>query len=292
MATKKNITPEAFTLSLPKPPDGVTRGWKFLNSTDTPGYVASSNYDGSLWALGVWRTVGNSWPIGNCDNGFHMSPTPAYAHSFVYGTVLALVECRGDADTDSDKSSHREMRVIATWDGSLYQKDGIVKAHYTFRNDRTPAPDTWTITNAYHIALEEADAAYYDAVRPADNAYAKAVQPLSDECDRKISEAEELYRQAITAARTIRDTAVQSATDQYGRDLLPVAAIRDMLNTPHVQAKDAAYAAAESARTNALAEARAAADAANAEVQATHDAAILPLLGKPQHLAAEYGTQS
>ena len=80
--------------------------YKFLN----PGL--KSNYDGSPWEIGKWRTVE---PTQKECVGLNCSKLIVDALGYVQGKILAKVEYRGKIIDSGDKLTCEKMRVVKAW---------------------------------------------------------------------------------------------------------------------------------------------------------------------------------
>ena len=118
--------------------------WKFLQWRD--GKIVSQ-FDGSEWTIGKWRTA--PAPVETC-KGLNCSLTIEQAKGYVDGSVLAKVQYDGVTIKGDDKITCQKMKIVTGW-------------HFT-----TPA---W---KAYEQAKAPAEKAYQEATAPAEKAYEQA----------------------------------------------------------------------------------------------------------------------
>lgn len=298
-STRKSTKPAAITL--PALPEGVTRGWKFLY-TDSDGSI-HSEYDSSEWKIGEWRKVSNAFPIELCANGFHESPTINLAAGFVSGSLLALVECRGESRSDSSKSAHREMRIVATWTQEQWHAANtadVTTAHFAYKRDRvSPSYPPDEIQSTYYAASDAASNAFHAAVAPFDAVFAKSAEPINarynaaslavDEAYRKAKDtAMKAYYAACDAAETERTKAHAKLNSELDAALAPLHGVRDMLKIPAQAEYDAAMKAANDIRAQAVAEFQATVNDQNATHRDAYNAVAFPALGAPTATDSEY----
>lgn len=225
MATNTNPTPTtdasdaSAEASVPS-----TFGFKFLNGFSASGNYTSdksrvkritSDYDGSEWTLGEWRTITGT--IRNCTNGYHLSPSPRQAYGYVNGNILALVEARGDCDHESDKSSHREMRIVAWWPYDAYTKLSRADQEVEIPAEAQAAYDAAVMAagEAMRAVYASADTARNEAIKPALDALNAAQNAARPARDLARSLAKVTYDQATSVARLVYDAAVKVADLDY-----------------------------------------------------------------------------
>lgn len=299
MATRKTTTTKTTALNLGAPADGITRGWKVLHGTfDSDGEI-TSDYDGSTWTIGEWRSVGNDDPIRTCHNGFHMSPTPCEAFGYITGSILALVEARGDVSDSRDKSAHREMRIIAAWPYGYSVNDGLQRLSQEVMAELSDVyPDSETAWDAFYVTEGAANQEWRNAVTPLNEAYRTAIQPIGDHYDTLHNAARKAYSDAKEAARSAYYAALNAAEEAYGvaaekleaerkQAIAPAEAVRTMQEFPHTQKMKAVIADAAKVRDAAIQKAEADAAAKRQAVQSKTADKTLTKLGTPSAVAPD-----
>lgn len=107
------------------------KSWKFL-CTDDKGRILSQHgrgYRETEWKIGEWMHV--DAPIQPCYRGFHHSPTPFEALTYVTGTVLARVEVKGTRVREDEwpsKEAVSDMRIVRA--GQWGTVDGVSLSLY------------------------------------------------------------------------------------------------------------------------------------------------------------------
>jgi hypothetical protein len=88
----------------------TTIQWKFLEMVD--GNIRSKHGD-CVWKIGKWQKPIKELDI--CNAGYHSSPDIVEAYSWVNGTILAQVECKGKHVDITTKSVWENMRITKAW---------------------------------------------------------------------------------------------------------------------------------------------------------------------------------
>ena len=103
----------------------MTKYYKSMKQKD--GKIVS-DYDGSEWTIGEWRTV--KAPTKECE-GLNCCENIVDAMGFVNMEVLAEVEIAGKTIVGDDKITCEKMRIIKAW--KWEKKDSVTLAIYCDR---------------------------------------------------------------------------------------------------------------------------------------------------------------
>ena len=181
--------------------------YKFLN---LDGKKIKSNSGDCSWKLNEWK---HEDEIDMCNKGFHCSDTILDAFSYVSGSILAIVETKGESEKKEDKSVWSDMRLIKIWNWtkndsvalSIFSAELCIKNfEKLYPNDKRPreaieAAKKWlknpteenrsAARSAWSAAESAAESAAWSAARYAESAawYAESAAWYAEKINVKIN---------------------------------------------------------------------------------------------------------
>jgi hypothetical protein len=189
------------------------KAWKSLQLSEN-GEIKSKEGN-CIWKIGEWKKEENP---SCCNKGFHSSNLITDAMSFVGCEVIAEVEYRGKTDSQEDKQSSEEMRILRAWKWKKVDsmKSSIFYVKQSMKYvDKNKFPEVFSVCINSIKTVEDVILNDCDATRSAAWSARSAARSAAE------SAAESAARSAARSARSARSAAwsarsAESAAESAG----------------------------------------------------------------------------